>query len=79
MAKQRQLARQVGDSASSPVNSMAESNNANSMPEGTTFVFGSWACRANGLRGFTVHLIAPKELKTKPDDQLAYSSAELGQ
>ena len=46
--KHRQLARQVGDSASSSANSMAGSSNANNVPEGTTLIFGSWACMADG-------------------------------
>ena len=40
-SKHRQLARQVGDSASSLVNSMAGSSDANNVPEGTTLVFSS--------------------------------------
>jgi hypothetical protein len=26
-------------------------------PEGTTFIFGSWICIANGLGGFNGHLV----------------------
>ena len=69
--KHRQLARQVGDSASSPTNSMAGSSNANSVPEGTTFVFGSWACTADGTGGFSSHLVTPNSLKSKTHSQLA--------
>ena len=64
------LARQVGDSASSPANSMADSNNSN-MLESTTIVFGSWACTANGSGGYTSYLIALEEPRTTNDEQLA--------
>ena len=69
--KHRQLAHQVGDSASSPTNSMAGSSNANSVPEGTTLVFGSWACTADGTGGFFSHLVTPKLPKPKTSSQLA--------
>ena len=39
--KHRQLARQVGDSASSSANSMAGSNDVNNVPEGTSGNFSS--------------------------------------
>jgi len=32
-------------------------------PKGTTFVFGSWVCVANGLGGFDSHLTNPMEPK----------------
>ena len=48
---------------------MAESSDANNMPEGTTLIFGSWAFTADGSGGFTGHLIAPKEPEAKIDDQ----------
>ena len=64
--KHRQLARQVGDSVSSPTNSMAGSSNANSVREGTTFIFGSWACTADGMGGFSSHLVTPNFLNRKP-------------
>ena len=69
--KHRQLARQVGDSASSPTNLMAGSSNANSVPEGTTFVFGSWACMADGTGGFSSHLVTPNSPKSKTRSQFA--------
>ena len=71
MTKHRQLERQVGGSASSLANSMAELSNANAVPEGTTLVFGSWACTANGSGGFTCHLISPKKPEVKLNDQPA--------
>jgi hypothetical protein len=45
---------------------MARSSDANNVPEGTTFVFGSWACTANGSGGFSSHFVTPNspELKT---------------
>ena len=77
--KYRQLARQVGDSASSPTNSMAGSSNANSVPEGTTFVFGSWACTADRSGGFSSHLVTPNspELKTYNQPAEICKTAEL--
>ena len=50
---------------------MAESSKANTVPEGTTFVFGSWACTADESGGFIGHLISPKGPEAKLDDQPA--------
>jgi len=44
---------------------MAKSSDANTVPEGTTLVFGSWARTADGSGGFTGHLIVSKEPKTR--------------
>ena len=79
--KHRQLVRQVGDSASSPTNSMAGPSNANGVPEGTTFIFGSWACTADGTGGFSSHLVTPNSPKLKTHSQLAdiRESADLGE
>ena len=63
--KHRQLAHQVGDSASSSANSMAGSSDANNVPEGTTLVFGSWACMADGSGGFSSHIVTPNSPKPK--------------
>ena len=71
MAKHRQLARQVGDSVSSSAKSMAGSGDANNVPEGTTLIFGSWACRADGSGGFSSHLVMPNSPKSKTRSQLA--------
>ena len=35
------------------------------MPEGTTLVFGSWACTADGSGGFSSHLVTPNSPKPK--------------
>ena len=69
--KHRQLARQAGNSASSSANSMAGSRNANNVSEGTTLVFGSWACTADGMGGFSSHLITPNPPKLRTRSQLA--------
>ena len=69
--KHRQLARQVGDSASSLTNSMAGSSDANNVPEGTTLIFGSWACTADGTGGFSSHLVTPYSPKPKTTNQFA--------
>jgi hypothetical protein len=37
---------------------------------GTTFVFGSWVCIANGSGGFSIHLIDPVSAKTPRQEQL---------
>ena len=50
---------------------MAEQSNANGVPEGTTFVFGSWACTADRMRGFSSHLVTPNSPKSKTRSQLA--------
>ena len=44
---------------------MAGSSNANNVPEGTTLVFGSWACTADGSGGFSSHLVTPNSPKPK--------------
>ena len=79
--KHRQLARQVGASASSLTNLMAKPSNANGVPEGTTFVFGSWACTADGTGGFSSHLITPEAPESKSTKQSAETNniAELGE
>ena len=64
-SKHRQLERQVGDSASSSANSMAGSSDTNNVPEGTTLVFGSWACTADGSGSFSSHLVTPNSPKSK--------------
>ena len=69
--KYRQLAHQVGDLASSSANSTAGSSDANNVPEGTTFVFGSWARTADGTGGFSSHLVTPNSPKSKTRSQLA--------
>ena len=67
----QQLARQVGDSASSPMNSMAGSSDANNVSEGTTLIFGSWACTTDGTGGFSNHFVMPNSPKSKTRSQLA--------
>ena len=57
MAKHRQLACQVGESVSSSANSMATfAFDTMMIDQGTTFVFGSRVCIANGLGGFDSYL-----------------------
>jgi hypothetical protein len=50
---------------------MAESSDANNVPKGTTLVFGSWACTADGSGGFSGHLVTPNSPKPKTISQLA--------
>ena len=50
---------------------MAGSSNANSVTEGTTLIFGSWACTADGTGGFSSHLVMPNSPKSKTHSQLA--------
>jgi hypothetical protein len=50
---------------------MAGSSDANSEPEGTTYVFGSRACTADGSGGFSSHLVTPNSPKPETTSQLA--------
>ena len=58
---------------------MAESSDANTVPNDTTLVFGSWACTTDGLGGFTGHLITLEDPKAIVDDQLAETALEFGE
>ena len=45
---------------------------------GTTFIFGSWVCTANGSGGFSSHLIDTTGMKTLRQEQLGETtSAEI--
>jgi len=44
---------------------MAGSSNSNNVPQGTTLVFGSWACTADRSGGFSSHLVTPNSPKPK--------------
>ena len=44
------------------------------MPEGTTLIFGSWACTVDETGGFSSHLITPKAPGSKINDQSAETS-----
>jgi len=50
---------------------MAGSSDTNNVPEGTTLVFGSWACTADGPGGFSSHLVMPNSPKLKTTFQSA--------
>ena len=50
---------------------MAGSSNANNVPEGTTLIFGSWACTVDRSGGFSSHLVMPSPAKLKTTSQLA--------
>jgi hypothetical protein len=64
--KHRQLARQVGVFIEHPPENSMVSFNFTSvvLDEGTTFIFGSWICIANGLGGFNSHLVDSRKLET---------------
>jgi hypothetical protein len=66
--KHGQLARQVEVFIEHlPENSMASFNFTSTvLNEGTTFIFGSWICVANGLGGFNSHLTNSKEPEASP-------------
>jgi hypothetical protein len=72
--KHRQLARQVGERIEDPLaNSMALFKFSSPvLPEGMTFIFGSWVCVANGAGGFRRHTIdvtiKPKMLTARLDE-----------
>ena len=75
--KHRQLACQVGDSASSSASSMATfAFSTTTPPRGATFIFGSWVCVANGSGGFDSHLTnfpTPKSSTSEDSNKLARS------
>ena len=50
---------------------MAGSSDANNVLKGTTLVFGSWACMADGSGGFSSHLVTPNSPKPKTVYQVA--------
>ena len=50
---------------------MARSSDANNVPEGTTLVFGSWACTADGSGDFSSYLVTPNSPKPKTTSQVA--------
>ena len=50
---------------------MAGSSDTNNVHEGTTLVFGSWACTADGSGGFSSHLVTTNSPKPKTTTQLA--------
>ena len=49
---------------------MDGSSDANTVPEGTTLIFGSWSCTADGTGGFSSHLVTPNLPKSKTCSQL---------
>ena len=75
--KHRQLARQVGDSASSSTSSMATfAFSTMTPPRGATFIFGSWVCVANGSGSFDSHLTnspTPKSSTSEDSNKLVRS------
>jgi hypothetical protein len=73
--KHRQLACQVGVFIKHPPeNSMASFNFTSALlDEGTTFIFSSWICVANGLGGFNSHLANSK----KPEASSSTPSSDL--
>jgi hypothetical protein len=78
--KHRQLAPTVGQLAKDQQkNSMAFFEfSFPAIDAGTTFVFGSWVCIANGSGGFSSHLIDPASTETSRREQLGeITSAEI--
>jgi hypothetical protein len=75
VVKHRQLARQVEVFIEHPSeNSMASFNfTSAALDKGTTFMFGSWICVANGLGGFNSHLANSEE----PEASSSVSSSNL--
>jgi hypothetical protein len=72
--KHRQLARQVGERIEDPsAKSMASFQLTRSVPsQGTTFVFGSWVCIADGEGDFHCFLV-----DMKPKTPAAFSQSDL--
>ena len=57
----------VGQISNNPVVNSMEFINSTLIPEeGTTFVFGSWICVADGQGGFSIHLADSQDLKMNP-------------
>jgi hypothetical protein len=50
---------------------MAGSSDTNNVPQGTTLVFGSCACTADGSGGFSSHLVTSNSPKPKTTTHLA--------
>jgi hypothetical protein len=50
---------------------MAGSSDANNVPEGTTLIFGSWACTTDGTGEFSSQFVMPNSPKSKTRSQLA--------
>jgi hypothetical protein len=72
MVKHRQLAPTVGHIAKNQQkNSMTSFDfSFPAIDPGTTFVFGSWVCIADGTEGFSSHLINPTSARTPRLEQL---------
>ena len=71
--KHQQLARQVGDSASSMATFAFSTMTP---PRGATFIFGSWVCVANGSCGFDNHLTnspTPKSSTSEDSNKIVRS------
>jgi hypothetical protein len=70
VVKYRQLARQVGVFIEHPPENLTASLSFTStvLDEGTTFIFGSWICVANGSGGLNSHLVNSRnpEASTPP-------------
>ena len=75
--KHRQLARQVGESASSSASSMATfAFSTMAPPQGATFIFSSWVCVANSSGSFDSHLTnspTPKSSTSEDSNKLTRS------
>ena len=77
MVKHRQLVPTVGHLAKDhQKNSMASFDfSFPAIEAGTTFVFGSWACIADGSGGFSSHLINPARTKMLQQEQLGETAS----
>ena len=73
MVKHRQLAPTVGPLAKDQQKNLMASFEFNfpAIDAGTTFVFGSWVCIANGSGGFSNHLINPASTETLRREQVS--------
>ena len=72
MVKHRQLARQVGAFDEFFLESSADLNLKMTFSVGTTFVFRSWICKADGDGKLRTHLREEKEF----DDEVQYKLVE---
>ena len=77
MVKHRQLARQVGAFDEFFLESSADLDLKMAFPAGTTFVFGSWICEADGDGKLRTRLREEKELDDKVEYELAEKMTKL--
>ena len=77
MVKHRQLARQVGAFDEFFLESSVDLDLKMTFPAGTTFVFGSWICKAGGDGKLRTRLRGEKEFDDEVEHELAEKMTKL--